>query len=173
MLYVLLLGLVPSLLVVLVVYLVFGRERGTGYDREYEQEPPTDTQPALVPTLLRQGGEAGSFEFTATLFDLIRRGVYKATPTTTKKNGKDVTDLQLAKGTHDKLASYEEPVVDIVDVGNQADSLQPARYGCHPAVKPSSNASSIRICARAASGMSNVIARTLRTIHLCMSRLLS
>ena len=30
-----------------------------GYDREYEQEPPTDTAPALVPTLLRQGGEAG------------------------------------------------------------------------------------------------------------------
>ena len=51
----------------------FGRERRTGYDREYEQEPPTDTEPALVPTLLAQGGEAGSFEFTATLFDLIRR----------------------------------------------------------------------------------------------------
>ena len=60
----------------LAVYLLFGREPRTGYDREYEQEPPTDTQPALVPTLLRQGGEAGSFEFTATLFDLIRRGVY-------------------------------------------------------------------------------------------------
>ena len=52
----------------------------TGYDREYEQEPPTETAPALVPTLLRQGGEAGSFEFTATLFDLIRRGIYKAEP---------------------------------------------------------------------------------------------
>ena len=55
------------------------------YDREYEQEPPTDTEPALVPMLLRQGGEAGSYEFTATLFDLIRRGVYKAAPTTTER----------------------------------------------------------------------------------------
>ena len=38
-----------------------------------------------MPTLLRQGGEAGSYEFTATLFDLIRRGVYTATPTTTER----------------------------------------------------------------------------------------
>ena len=39
------------------VFWFFGREPRTGYDREYEQEPPTDTAPALVPTLLRQGGE--------------------------------------------------------------------------------------------------------------------
>ena len=57
----------------------------TGYDREYEQEPPTETEPALVPTLLRQGGEAGSYEFTATLFDLIRRGRYTAEPATTER----------------------------------------------------------------------------------------
>src|SRR6185369_12692154 len=84
-LYVLLLGIVPALAVAFVVYLFFGRERGTGYDREYEQEPPTDTQPALVPTLLRQGGTAGSFEFTATLFDLIRRGIYASKPETTER----------------------------------------------------------------------------------------
>jgi uncharacterized membrane protein len=74
-LYVLLFGTLPSLAVVAAVFMVYGRERRTSYDREYEQEPPTDTAPALVPTLLRQGGEAGSYEFTATLFDLIRRGV--------------------------------------------------------------------------------------------------
>ena len=68
-LYVLLLGTLPGLAVVGVVFMVYGRERRTSYDREYEQEPPTDTAPALVPTLLRQGGEAGSYEFTATLFD--------------------------------------------------------------------------------------------------------
>ena len=62
------------------VFWLYGRERSTGYDREYEQEPPTDTEPALVPPLLRQGGEAGSYEFTATLFDLIRRGRYTSTP---------------------------------------------------------------------------------------------
>ena len=103
-LYVLLLGLVPALLVVLVVYLIFGRERSTGYDREYEQEPPTDTEPALVPTLLRQGGEAGSFEFTATLFDLIRRGVYAAKPVTTERSvwaglrTEQVADLEISAG---------------------------------------------------------------------------
>ena len=61
--YVLLLGLVPGFIVVSAVFAVYGRERSSGYDREYEQEPPTDTEPALLPTLLRQGGEAGSFEF--------------------------------------------------------------------------------------------------------------
>ena len=30
-----------------------------GYDREYEQEPPTETQPALVPPLLAPGRDAG------------------------------------------------------------------------------------------------------------------
>ncbi|MDH4104341.1 MAG: DUF2207 domain-containing protein, partial [Thermoleophilia bacterium] len=79
------LATIPALLVVAAVFWFLGRERRTGYDREYEQEPPTDTQPALVPTLLRQGGQAGSYEFTATLFDLIRRGVYRSEPTTTER----------------------------------------------------------------------------------------
>ena len=85
-LYVLLLGTLPSLAVVAAVFMVYGRERRTAYDREYEQEPPTETAPALVPTLLRQGGEAGSYEFTATLFDLVRRGVYAAKPATTERS---------------------------------------------------------------------------------------
>ena len=73
----------------------------TGYDREYEQEPPTATEPALVPTLLRQGGEAGSYEFTATLFDLIRRGVFTSTQVTTKRptwgglRSEDVSDIEV------------------------------------------------------------------------------
>ena len=70
----LLLAVAPALAVIALVWRLWGRERGTGYDREYEQEPPTETQPALVPSLLAQGGAAGSLEFTATLFDLIRRG---------------------------------------------------------------------------------------------------
>ncbi len=66
----LLLGTIPAFLIGGLVFWRFGRERRSAYDREYEQEPPTETEPALVPVLLRQGGEAGSFEFTATLFDL-------------------------------------------------------------------------------------------------------
>ena len=81
----LLLGTIPAFVVVAAVFWFWGRERRTDYDREYEQEPPTDTEPALVPTLLRQGGEAGSFEFTATLFDLIRRGIYASKPETTER----------------------------------------------------------------------------------------
>ena len=82
---VLAIGTIPALLIALFVFWRFGREIETGYDREYEQEPPTDTQPALVPTLLRQGGEPGLFEFTATLFDLIRRGHYAAEHVTTER----------------------------------------------------------------------------------------
>jgi uncharacterized membrane protein len=107
---------------VAVVFWFFGREVRTGYDREYEQEPPTDTPPALVPTLLRQGGTAGSFEFTATLFDLIRRGVYASTPVTTERStwgglkSESVSDLELSAGKADEpLTPWEHAVADVVD----------------------------------------------------------
>ena len=97
----LLLGFGPALALMTLVWLVYGRERKTAYDREYEQEPPTDTEPALVPSLVRQGTVPGSNEFTATLFDLIRRGRYKATPVTTERpvfgglRHEDVADLEV------------------------------------------------------------------------------
>ena len=121
LLYVLLLGIVPALVVAFVVYLVLRPRARTGYDREYEQEPPTDTQPALVPTLLRQGGTAGSFEFTATLFDLIRRGVYKAKPVTTERSiwaglrTEQVADLEISAGKKQTLQSWEREVANVVD----------------------------------------------------------
>ena len=116
-----LLAIAPGLTVVLVVWWLLGRERRTGYDREYEQEPPDDTPPALVPRLLAQGGEAGSFEFTATLFDLIRRGRYKAEPVTTTHSSwaglreEDVADLQLAKGKVVGLEPFEDAVAEVAD----------------------------------------------------------
>ena len=94
----------PALLAIGAVWLAFGRERATPYDREYEQEPPTDTAPALVPVLLRQGGESGSFEWTATLFDLIRRGFFKAQPVTTERSiwgglrTQQIADLEVSRG---------------------------------------------------------------------------
>ena len=115
------LAMIPALLVIALVFWFMGRERGTGYDREYEQEPPTDTEPALVPTLLRQGGEAGSYEFTATLFDLVRRGVYKAVPTTTKRaiwgglRHQDVADLEISAGADGELRAWERDVANVVD----------------------------------------------------------
>jgi uncharacterized membrane protein len=115
------LALLPALAVIALVFWLFGRERETGYDREYEQEPPTETEPALVPTLLRQGGEAGSYEFTATLFDLIRQGVYKATPVTTERKiwgglrTQDVADLEISAGENRELRHWERNVADVVD----------------------------------------------------------
>ncbi|MDQ2911047.1 MAG: DUF2207 domain-containing protein, partial [Actinomycetota bacterium] len=111
----------PALAILAIVYVLFGRERATSYDREYEQEPPTDLSPALVPTLARQGGAAGSLEFTATLFDLIRRKRYEAKPVTTERKlwggarHESVADLELSPGTADGLAPFEQDVAKVVD----------------------------------------------------------
>ena len=120
---VLLFGTIPALLVVGAVFWFYGRERRSGYDREYEQEPPTDTEPALVPILVRQGGEAGSFEFTATLFDLIRRGVFTATPVVTERSTwaglrkESISDLEIGPGTAGGvvLRPWENAVSRVVD----------------------------------------------------------
>ena len=121
-LYLLLLGTIPAFLVVGAVFWFYGRERKTGYDREYEQEPPTDTEPALVPTLLRQGGEPGSFEFTATLFDLIRRGVYNSTPVTTERKTWGGLEARTSRTSSsrpgkddEKLTPWENAVARVVD----------------------------------------------------------
>jgi uncharacterized membrane protein len=116
------LGTLPAFLLGGFVFWRFGRESRTGYDREYEQEPPTETQPALVPVLLRQGGEPGSFEFTATLFDLVRRGYYRSTPTTTEREiwgglrSEVVSDLELSPGDQtQQLTPWERDAADVVD----------------------------------------------------------
>ena len=115
-------ALLPALGVMLAIWLLFGRERGTGYDREYEQEPPSDEAPAIVPPLLRQGTEPGSLEFTATLFDLVRRGYYVAKPVTTEKKTwaglrtEQVADLELSPGDSSvELTEFEEPVAKVFD----------------------------------------------------------
>jgi uncharacterized membrane protein len=116
------LATLPAFLLAGFVFWRFGREARTGYDREYEQEPPTDTEPALVPILLRQGGHPGSFEFTATLFDLVRRGVYGSAPTTTERSvwgglrTELVNDLELSPGDEKlPLTPWERDVADVVD----------------------------------------------------------
>src|SRR5262249_27171062 len=118
----------PATAVMLLVWLVYGRERKTGYDREYEQEPPTNTEPALVPALLRQDKTAGSQEFTATLFDLIRRGRYKSEPVNTEEKvwgglrHETVSDLLLKPGDSNvALARFEVPVADVIDSVVDAD----------------------------------------------------
>ena len=131
---VLAIGTIPALLIAMFVFWRFGREIETGYDREYEQEPPTETEPALVPTLLRQGGEAGSFEFTATLFDLIRRGHYAATQVTTEQSiwgglrSETISDLEIASGTPVELTAWEQSVASVVDDVLDGGSLRLSKF---------------------------------------------
>jgi uncharacterized membrane protein len=62
------------------VYLRYGREHKVDYDERYEREPPTDDPPGVVSAIMGQKPSVGTREFTATLFDLIRRGVLMAQP---------------------------------------------------------------------------------------------
>ena len=112
------LGVLPALAITSFGFWRFGRGLETRYDREYEQEPPTDTAPALVPTLLRQGGEAGSFEFTATLFDLIRRGHYQAEHVTTERS------IWAGLRT-ERVSDLEELVRALHEVARGGSSLDP------------------------------------------------
>ncbi|MEP7334258.1 MAG: DUF2207 domain-containing protein, partial [Actinomycetota bacterium] len=108
-----LLGLIAALAFVYFVYRRYGRELDVGYDREYEQEPPTALEPALVPSLVAQRTRVGSNEFTATLFDLIRRGRYKAEGVTTERSvwgglrHEEIADLELSQGEQLDLTPYE------------------------------------------------------------------
>ena len=117
------------------VWWFFGRETPIAYDREYEQEPPSDLAPALVPSLLAQGTSAGALEFTATLFDLIRRGRYEATPVTTDKRTwgglrtEEIADLELIHGKDLDLEPFEEAVADVADavLAGEAERLSQFR----------------------------------------------
>jgi uncharacterized membrane protein len=94
-----------------VILLVFGPDPKTGYDRQYEGSPPTDTPPALVPVLLRRAVRPEANEFTATLFDLIRCGYCHARAVP----GPSV-DLELERGDRDMpLESFEVPVARTLD----------------------------------------------------------
>ena len=119
---VLAIALIPALLIIAFIWWWSGRERKSDYDREYEQAPPSDLEPALVPPLLRQGNDAGSLEFTATLFDLLRRGRFKSKPTTTERKmwggikHEQVSDLEVSQGDANvPLTPFEKPVAEVVD----------------------------------------------------------
>src|SRR4029450_10088387 len=118
---VLALALLPALAVMAFVWWWSGRERKSDYDREYEQEPPSDLEPALVPPLLRQSPTVGSLEFTATLFDLIRKGRYKAEPVTTKKRTwgglrqEQIADLEISLASDSPVSDVEGPVTKVID----------------------------------------------------------
>ena len=102
---------------------LFGRERETGYDREYEQEPPTDTRArararrcsarTTEPGLARVHGDA-------LRPDPPRR--YKSTPVTTERKvwgglrHEEVADLELTPGDASiELTPFEDAVAEVID----------------------------------------------------------
>ena len=73
-----LLLVVVSVGMIAFVYLRYGREPKVDYSELYEREPPTNDPPAVIGAIISQRPSVGTREFTATLFDLIRRGVLGA-----------------------------------------------------------------------------------------------
>ncbi|HJR86114.1 MAG TPA: DUF2207 domain-containing protein, partial [Acidimicrobiia bacterium] len=118
-----LLTFLPGLIGVAYIYFRYGREPAVpGYDREYEQEPPTELPPAEVGALLSQG-QVDERQFTATLFDLIRKKVVTANPVKIPieswmgLRSEIVDDLELSYNpSHGvSLTGSEEKVVQIVN----------------------------------------------------------
>ena len=109
-----------SLGLILVTYFRYGREPKVNYDQDYEHAPPTDRSPAEVGALMSQG-KVSEKEFTATLFDLIRKGAISATPIKTTRSTwgglrqETISDLELAlteKTTG--FRDYEQSVLTVV-----------------------------------------------------------
>ena len=102
------------------IFARYGREPRVTYDREYEQEPPSEHEPALVAALLTQGS-VKTESFVATIFDLIRREVIAAQPVSYDRSTwlglrtESITDLELSLTDMDmSLTRFEDPVRTIL-----------------------------------------------------------
>src|SRR5215213_9082940 len=102
------------------IYMRYGREPGVDYGERYEREPPTDDPPGVVSAIMGQQPSVGTREFTATLFDLIRRGVLTAQPVSVQQGNllgeKTMTDLRvdLTSGDVGSLQAFERSVFEIM-----------------------------------------------------------
>ena len=115
-----LLAVIPGLASVVYVFARYGKEPRVDYDREYEQEPPSEHEPALVAALLSQG-TVKTEAFVATMFDLISRGVIAAQPVSYDRSTwlglrtESITDLELSLTDKDEsLTRFEGPVRTIL-----------------------------------------------------------
>jgi Predicted membrane protein (DUF2207) len=110
------------------VYLRYGREPRVDYEGRYEREPPTDDPPAVIGAIISQKPSVGTKEFTATLFDLIRRGVLSAQPVSVMKDGlwgdKTMTDLRVDLGSYDR-GSLENVEGSVINVAHRVLSYGP------------------------------------------------
>jgi len=116
-----LLLVVLSLGMMTFVYLHYGREPKVDYGERYEREPPTNDPPAVIGAIISQKPSVGAREFTATLFDLIRRGVLEAQPVSVKEGGllgeKTMTDLRVDVGSRDpgSIEDFERRVLTVAE----------------------------------------------------------
>jgi uncharacterized membrane protein len=113
-------AIVPGLAAALVVYILYGREPGSSYDRTYEQEPPDGLPPAEVAALVTQG-KVDERGFTATLFDFISRGIIRARPIQTVRptflglRNEQISDLELELGDDPgSLTAYERHAYNVL-----------------------------------------------------------
>ena len=148
------------------IYFRYGREPRPNYDREYEQEPPSDLPPAEVGALFSQG-QVDEKQFTATLFDLIRKDVIKAEPVKVNISSwaglrsETVDDLQLSITPSDALLTEpEQKVLNVVSrvLDGEARPLNEFRSGIRE--DAAANAATISRsarsrCARSRSGSSS------------------
>jgi uncharacterized membrane protein len=90
----------------------------------YVHEPPSDLPPALMESLLRDGEVPTPRAFTATIFDLARRGVLRIEDVSTERHGffgpktSVETNLTLIRDYRPdaSLASFEKAVLDLLFV---------------------------------------------------------
>ena len=114
-----LLAFLPGLWVCLLIWTRFGKEPPAPEVPRHIHEPPGDEAPAVIAALLATGNTRTTGDaFTATLFDLIRRGFIDASATTSYKKTwgglkeDEVSDIavKLTSKDPDLLAPFERDV---------------------------------------------------------------
>ena len=106
-----------------------------GYDREYEQEPPSTWSRRSCRRCCARAATAGSNEFTATLFDLIRRGPLRADARHDRAQGLGRPAARRrgrprADGGRRSVRAdaFEGPVADVVDACSPAGGAALASF---------------------------------------------
>jgi len=130
---------VPALLLILLIYQMFGKELAPEAAVQYVREPPSDDQPALVRSLVDQHAEAGSREFAATLFDLIRRKALTGKPTPDN----DLEVSAVADRDSVDLTDFEQQVVNVISLYEQGEGGPFSLKGMSSGVRSSSKRDSI------------------------------
>ena len=138
----LLIGFGPALGLMTLVWLVYGRERRTGYDREYEQEPPTDTEPALVPSSCGSGpcpDRTSSPRRSSTSFAgaATRRRRSRRSALWGGLRHENIADLEVTLADPKvETAPFEEPVAKVVDWVVDTEGKRPLSSGSGRAACP-------------------------------------